>query len=135
MISEGTNLFIFYGVYVPFEDATRHLSGIVTNYLIKVDSSANVDVVVSAIENNVAGVTAMKSGEFAQSIKTEILSSFLPIIFVIVLVGLVVGATVVGLTIYALTVERIREYRILKVLGASNRYHTKSLLNNHFSFP
>ncbi|MFQ6130053.1 MAG: ABC transporter permease [Candidatus Hadarchaeaceae archaeon] len=121
-ISDGTSMFFFYMLFVPLEDApTLMPENTVTYFLVTTDASAPAKQVASAIEGNVVGVSALTSEDFANIGKEEILGGFLPIIFVIVGVGLLVGVAVVGLTVYTLTVERSKEYGILKAIGASNR--------------
>lgn len=121
-ISEGTNLFVFYIVFVPLEDAKALMpEGMVTHFLVKVDGSVPAAQVTAAIEENISGVAALTSENLADINREEILGGFIPIISVIVAVGLLVGVSVVGLTVYTLTVERSKEYGILKAIGANNR--------------
>lgn len=121
-ISNGTNLFVYYMVFVPLEDAVALMPGeMVSHFLVKVDGSAPAEQVAVAIEENITGITALTSENLANTSKGEILGGFIPIILVIVAVGLLVGVSVVGLTVYTLTVERSKEYGILKAIGASNR--------------
>ncbi len=121
-LSEGTALFITYMVFIPFEDAITLRQGEIVNYfLISTNASTSPKQVATSIDENIVGVSVLTSEELANSSKREILGGFLPIIFVIVTIGLVVGIVVVGLAIYTLTVERSREYGILKAIGTSNR--------------
>lgn len=78
------------------------------------------DTVIRKINEEMTGVQAMSKQEFARINRKMIDESFLPIIFVLLLVSFAVGVTVIGLTIYTATVEKSREYGVLKAVGATN---------------
>jgi len=65
-------------------------------------------------------VNAFTKPEFLVNNKQLIREGFLPILYAILLIGLLVGTAFVAVTIYTVTVERIKEYGILKAIGASN---------------
>lgn len=53
--------------------------------------------------------------------KTDLDSSFLPILKVILTIAVLVGTAVIGLTMYTATVDKHREIGILKAIGLSNQ--------------
>ena len=64
---------------------------------------------------------AIKTREkFSDDNSKFIKESFLPIIYVLTLVGFLTGIAVIGLTIYTATAEKSQEYGVLKAIGASN---------------
>lgn len=58
--------------------------------------------------------------EFADDNSKFIRESFLPIIYVLTVIGFLTGIAIVGLTIYTATAEKSQEYGVLKAIGASN---------------
>lgn len=120
-ISDETSLLIAYMVFVPLEDAVALMPENTVNYFL-ITTNVLPGQVATKIEENISGVSVLPSEKVADLAKGEILGGFLPILFVIVGVGLLVGVVMVGLTIYTLTVERSQEYGVLKAIGAGNRH-------------
>ncbi len=46
---------------------------------------------------------------------------FLPVVAVLIVVAFIVGLALIALTVYTMTVERVRDYGVLKAVGASSR--------------
>ncbi|MFQ5883632.1 MAG: ABC transporter permease [Thermoplasmata archaeon] len=128
-ISDETNMMIAYVFFVTFEDARPFLPENLTNYfLVKADSPSDLNTVKDAIESTLPDVSVSTAAETARAYKDEVLGGFLPIIFVIDSIGVLVGIIVVGLLVYTMTIEKNREYGILKALGATNAYLYKNVL-------
>lgn len=72
-----------------------------------------------SIAQQVEGSSAYTTDQFARRASNKGVGDFLPIIRVIMAISFIVGLAVLSLTIYSATIERVREYAILKVLGAS----------------
>lgn len=89
--------------------------------LIKLPKNVQVDAIVEKLEKEIDGITAYKMSEFAKINGEEITDSFLPIILVVTIIGFLTGAVVIGMTIYTSTIEKIREFGVLKAIGASNK--------------
>ncbi|MBI1885815.1 MAG: FtsX-like permease family protein [Chloroflexi bacterium] len=87
--------------------------------LVTVDEDAEVEEVEDAIEREVPGTNALTREEFADATRREVEEGFLPVVAVLIGVAYVVGLAVIALTIYTSTVERIRDYGVLKAVGAS----------------
>lgn len=122
-ISQDTNLITEQMVFTNFEDAQDlfNFKGRVNYYLVSLDNSQTISNVRERIENEIPKVLVKTKRQFADANAEMINESFIPIIFTIVVIGLLVGAVVVGLTIYTATMEKTREYGILKAIGAKNR--------------
>ncbi|MFQ6128522.1 MAG: ABC transporter permease [Thermoplasmata archaeon] len=128
-ISDETNMMIAYVFFVTFKDARSFLPENLTNYfLVKVDSSSDLNTVKDTIESTLPDISVSTAAETARAYKDEVLGGFLPIIFVIDSIGVLVGVIVVGLLVYTMTIEKNREYGILKALGATNTYLYKNVL-------
>ncbi len=89
--------------------------------LVTTSPGSDVDKVEAEIENRVPGTNAVTREEFADSTRQEVQEEFLPVVAVLIGVAFVVGLTVIALTIYTSTVERVRDYGVLKAVGASPR--------------
>lgn len=74
----------------------------------------------AAIEHEVPGTNALTRDAFADSTRREVKESFLPIVAVLAGVAFVVGLAVIALTMYTSTVERVRDYGVLKAVGAGS---------------
>lgn len=85
------------------------------------DGSIGASALARAIEAAVPGVVATDADAFIDDSTADIRESFVPILFVLVLIALVVGTAVIGLTVYTAVVEKRSEYGVLKAIGFSNR--------------
>lgn len=120
-IAEGGDMAMAQVAYISAAEAKKlfGFEEVVNYYLVKVDNGAGASDVGVKIEAKVEGVEALTKAKFAQNNKKIVLGSFLPILFVLVIIGFMIGVIVIGLTIYTLTVEKTREFGILKAIGAS----------------
>lgn len=121
-ISTETNMVIQQMVFVDFTEAQDLLNfkGKVNYFLITLDDPTRRFEVKERINNEISDVSVKTKKEFAKVNAEMINESFMPIIFTIVIIGFLVGVVVVGLTTYTATLEKIREYGILKAIGAKN---------------
>lgn len=118
-ISEDTNLIMYQMIFIGREDASRilNLKGIVNFFLIKADNSLEV---AGRISEQVSGVMGYTLEEYVEK-GFAFMESFNPFFYLMVAIGFIVGIAIVGITIYTLTMERLREFGILKAIGADNR--------------
>ena len=121
-ISEETNLFISQYAFVRFQDLQGLVlpPGTATYFLVEIAEGANLRTVQAEIENRYGGIDAYTVDEFVSNNREYIGQAFMPILFVLYVIGFVIGITVIGLTVYTATMERAREYGILKAIGAGN---------------
>ncbi|HKZ40962.1 MAG TPA: FtsX-like permease family protein, partial [Candidatus Hodarchaeales archaeon] len=128
-ISDETTLMIIFMAFVTYEDAVALLPPNITNfYTIRLAPDSSPTLVKDDIESSIPGVMVTSSEVFAEKYKKEILGAFLPIIFVLTAIGLLVGILMIGLLVYTLTMERRKEYGVLKAIGATNHYLYKTVL-------
>lgn len=115
---------LFQQSYITQADARNlfQLQDYTNFFVITVADEAEVDDVMQRIEDAVPVVDAQTEAEFAENNEKEIMDKFLPIILVLVFIGFVVGVVIISLTIYTATIEKVREYGVLKAIGAPNSY-------------
>lgn len=133
-ISEETNLITEQMVFANFDQAQDllNLKGKVNYYLVQLDNPKERFEVKTKIIQEVSKVSAKTKAEFASANAEMVNESFVPIIFTIVIIGFLVGSVVVGLTIYTTTMEKIREFGILKAIGARNSILFQIVLEQSF---
>lgn len=120
-LSDQTNLMIAYMIFITFEDAKGFLIPGVTNYfLVNVEDASELELVKETIEESIDDISVSTTHQTAEAYKDEILGGFLPIFYILGLIGLLVGIQVIAVLLYNLTMEKAREYGILKAIGASN---------------
>jgi len=115
---------LFQQSYITMTDARElfHLQEYSNYFVVSVSGKMDVTTVIQEIEDTIPGIDAQTTQEFATNNEREIMENFLPIIYVLVFIGFIVGVVIISLTIYTATIEKIREYGVLKAIGASNRY-------------
>lgn len=121
-ISQETNLIVQQMAFMDFDEAQDlfNFKGKVNYYLVTLDDPTSVFEAREKIAAGVSKVSVRTRREWANMSAELVNESFVPIIFIIVIIGFLVGTVVVGLTVYTATMEKIREYGILKAIGAGN---------------
>src|SRR3989344_5209866 len=122
-ITDKNNMLIYSRAFMDLNEAQDMLSekNTVNFILVKLPDSMQTDAIVEKLEKEIDGISAYKINEFAEITGEEITDSFLPIILVIAIIGFLTGSVVIGMTIYTSTIEKIREFGVLKAIGASNK--------------
>ncbi|MBC8144287.1 MAG: ABC transporter permease [bacterium] len=128
-ISTGTNAFVIQYGFVTLERARRvaGIPNLVSMYLITVDSGADVSDVKHDIESSVAGVAVFDHDRFLANNLNEMESGFLPLLYAIAGIGLVVMTVVLSLLLSITILERRRDFAIMKTLGAPSGYLPASI--------
>jgi|Deesub1362B_J571_1020462.scaffolds.fasta_scaffold00003_556 putative ABC transport system permease protein len=126
-ISEETNLVIYQMIFLREDDASRilNLDGIVTFILVNADNPSEVT---KKINEEIPGVAAYTSEEYVEK-GFAFMESFNPFLYITAVAGSIVGIAIIGITIYTLTTERLREFGVLKAIGAENNQLYKIVLN------
>lgn len=106
--------------YDDFERA-RGLRGVVSYSLVTVKRGENPRDVIGRIKDEVKGINVMTREEFADNEKRLVSDMAGDVIKMMNLVGFLIGLAVLGLTAYTATLSKVREYGILKAIGAKNR--------------
>lgn len=115
---------LFQQSYIRIEDARTlfHMEDVSNFFVVALTDGQAPDEVIERIEASITGIDAQTENEFAENNEQEIMDKFLPIILVLVFIGFIVGVVIISLTIYTATIEKIREYGVLKAIGAPNHY-------------
>jgi len=130
-ISTGGNVIIYTLSFVSKDEARQlvgikgfinfDFTGFVNFGLVRTEPGQDA-AVASRINEDVEGVNAFLSEDFASKSRQVVARSMLPILAVIVVLVFVVGSVVVGLTIYTATVEKEREFGVMKAMGTPNKF-------------
>lgn len=95
-------------------------SNMTSYFLIKVEPGLRPASLVSRIEGEVGNVTAMTKAEFSKQDRKIASDMGAEIIEVMTLIGFASAILVVALSIYTSVIEKIRDFGVLKAIGASN---------------
>lgn len=118
-LSVGSNAIAFQYIFISLDDyrmAHDKSNAYVSYYLVKSDLSSSE--IKAKINNILPGATVRPTKDVAEDNLKVIEQSFLNIIKLLVVVGAAVGTLIVSITVYNATTERIRDYAILKAIGA-----------------
>jgi putative ABC transport system permease protein len=120
-IVRGGNALVYQFGWANLADASRlvQAQGTVSYFLVRTEGP-DPTAVGRRIERQVPGTQAITGADFAAENSAILRQGFLPVLWVLVLIAVVVGAAVIGLIIYTATVEKSREYAVLKAIGFSN---------------
>ena len=120
--SGGSSLITMYA-WARVEDVADLVGArdIVSYFVIDATPGTDSGALARSIVSLVPGTTATTADLFVTESTADIRESFLPILFVLVVIALVIGTAVIGLTIYTAVLEKRREYGVLKAIGFSNR--------------
>jgi putative ABC transport system permease protein len=123
-LSAGTASLVNAVAFVSIDDfrAARGGAPIVSFVLVRVARGADPDVVATAIEREITGVTAQSRAAFADQERRLVMDMSADVISIMNAAGFLVGIMVVALTIYVATLSRRREFGALKAIGAPNRF-------------
>jgi putative ABC transport system permease protein len=107
--------------YIRFDDfqAAAGLVGTASFGLIRVRPGIDPASVEPRVQQRVSDLTVQTKAEFANSERRIISDMSTDILRVMSLVGFLIGLAVVGLTVYTSTLAKLKEYGVLKALGAS----------------
>ena len=121
-VVEGGNAVITQYMWVNLDELNEALGSDAYSYvLVKGDGTAPPERLAAAVTDAVDGTSATTAADFAGANTADLEEGFLPILWVLVVIALVIGSAVIGLTIYTATLEKRREYGVLKAIGFSNR--------------
>lgn len=120
--SGGSSLLTQYA-WAPIDDVARIAGtpGVVSYFVVEGADGTDPAALADAVRAGVTGTVTTTGDEFVDDSTADIRESFVPILFVLVVIAVVVGTAVIGLTIYTSVLEKRREYGVLKAVGFSNR--------------
>lgn len=122
-IARGGNAVITQYAWASLDDvaAITDAGDTISYVLVKASPGRTAAQLAADISAAVPGTKAITEDDFAAANAEDISEGFLPILWVLVIIGVVIGTAVIGLTIYTATIEKRREYGVLKAIGFSNR--------------
>ncbi len=89
--------------------------------LVKPSSDANLDSLIEQLKSTVPEANLMTQPALAASDMQLARKMGSDVVQIMNLIGYVIGLLVIGISIYMITLERVREYGILKAIGANRR--------------
>lgn len=120
-LAEGLESLASSFAFVSLEDAQamRGSGPLVSYYLVRVAPGTDAARVVKTIEERLDKVSAMTREDLAASDRAIALQMGVSVLQAMAVAGFLVGLAVVGLSIYATAVEQLRQFGMLKAVGAS----------------
>lgn len=98
------------------------LPGIVSFILVRTAPGYDAHKVANTLDEQVPEVNAMTREELSQNDRDLLGSLFVAPVNVMATIGFLVGLAIIGLTMYTTTAERMRDFGVLKAIGASNAF-------------
>jgi putative ABC transport system permease protein len=138
-ISKGTFVLVYSYAFVTKEDAAEIFGAedFLNYYMVEVENPFFAEKVAenikSRLETQGVKVDVLTRQEFIENHKEVIDESFSVILLPLVLIGFFIGVTVIGLTLYTATLEKIKEYAILKAIGAGEMFMMKIVIEQAFT--
>lgn len=106
-------------------DASRRLlqiPDIVSFILVRTAPGADPGAVAGALDRALPEANAMTRAELSRNDRDLLGSLFVAPVNVMATIGFLVGLAIIGLTMYTTTAERMRDFGVLKAIGASNAF-------------
>lgn len=122
--SDGTNAFVLQYAFVTLRRA-RMIAGIpdlVSLYLLRITPEARAAQVVREIERDIPGTAAFTREVFLANNLKEMEAGFLPLLFAIAGLGMVVMTVILSLLLGITILERRKDFAMMKTLGAPRGY-------------
>lgn len=138
-ISKDTFVLVYSYAFVTMEDAEKIFGAknFVNYYLVEVDNPFFAEKTADSIKNRLETlgikVDVLTKQKFIDNHKEVIDESFSSILLPLVFIGFFIGVTVIGLTLYTATLEKMKEYAILKAIGANESFMTRIVLEQAFT--
>jgi putative ABC transport system permease protein len=111
--------------------AMRDLLGIgpiISFVLVKVEGALDPARLAATLNVQVPGTTATPRADLSRNDRSLLSSLFIAPINVMSTIGFLVGLAIIGLTMYTTTAERLRDFGILKAIGARNRFLFRTVI-------
>jgi len=122
----------FLGVYLftsrDAAEAVLQLPGIASFYWLRLPPGTDVEVVARTIETQILGVEALTPAQIETARRNTLASVIGTPINLMLLIGFITGTAVMGLAAHTAIVDRMREYGVLKAVGASGYWLRRAVL-------
>jgi putative ABC transport system permease protein len=113
------------------QQAMRDLLGIgpiISFVLVKVEGTLDPARLTATLDAQVPGTTATPRADLSRNDRSLLSSLFIAPINVMSTIGFLVGLAIIGLTMYTTTAERLRDFGILKAIGARNWFLVRTVI-------
>ncbi len=119
-ISTGTNAFVIQYAFVTLQQAQSLIGipGVVTTYLIASEGGADTMKIAQEIREKLPEVEAYDHETFLQNNIREMQSGFLPFIYTVASIGIVVLTAILSLLLSINILESRKDFAVLKTLGS-----------------
>jgi putative ABC transport system permease protein len=115
--TDGTNI-VNTTVYIGTDDFARMRGDGVAFVLVGAEPGTAPDEIVARLAAEVPGTTAQTSDEFARQEGNVVRDMAADVMAIMTVIGFLIALTVVGLTLFTSTLSKLREYGVVKALGA-----------------
>ncbi|OGO50328.1 MAG: hypothetical protein A2148_06595 [Chloroflexi bacterium RBG_16_68_14] len=102
--------------------------GIVSFVLIQVAPGADSEALAAALNEQLPELTATPRQQLSQNDRDLLGRLFVAPVNVMATVGFLVGLAIIGLTMYTTTAERLRDFGVLKAIGADNWFLFRTVI-------
>ena len=129
-ISAKTNAFVIQYAFVTLHCAQSLIGfpNIVTCYLTKVKEGSDIENVASQIREKVPGIEVYDHETFLQNNIHEMQSGFLPFIYTVASIGVVVLTAILSLLLSINILERRKDFAIMKTLGSPSGFLSRLII-------
>lgn len=129
-ISKRTNAFVTQYAFVTLHCAQSLIGfpGIVTCYLVQVKEGEDKQQVCRQIQEKVSKVEVYDHQEFLQNNIREMQSGFLPFIYTVAAIGVIVLTAILSLLLSINILERRKDFAVMKTIGSTNRFLSKLII-------
>jgi ABC-type lipoprotein release transport system permease subunit len=123
-ISSGTNAFVIQYGFVSINRAQSLINfpDLVTCFLVKLKSNANVKRVSDELEKKIDGITAYDQQTFLLNNIKEMESGVLPLLYAVAGIGAVVLTAILSMILSINILERRKDFAIMKILGSPEKF-------------
>jgi putative ABC transport system permease protein len=98
------------------------------NFVLVTADGLPADVLASRIEEAVSGTSALSDSEISSNDRDLLGDLFVAPINVMSTIGFLVGLAIIGLTMYTTTADRLRDFGVLKAIGAPAAYLLRTVI-------
>ncbi len=129
-LSDGTNMFVIQYAFVTLQKA-QTIAGfpsIVSCYQVKVEQGVDPNEVADQIRSELPGVAVYDRQTFLSNNIREMESGFLPLLYVVAVLGAIVLTAILSLILSVNVLERRQDFAVMKAIGAPNDFIPKLVI-------
>lgn len=115
--TDGTNI-VNTTVYIRSQDFASMRGDSISYVLVGASPGVDEDELADALEASLPGTTAQTRAEFARQERNVVRGMAADVMGIMTVIAFLIAVVVVGLTLFATTLAKLREYGVVKALGA-----------------